>query len=419
MTARAGVLAEQRMLILAPFGRDSVMLHSTLDRAGIDSLICRSMAFLCEELPRGNAGLLITEEALTDVTVQELIACLDAQEAWSDIPLIVLLSGGVGSQHATQVVEALGLRMNVTYIERPMRATTLLSAVESMRRSRRRQYEVRDLIEAYAEAEASERAARAEAEAAIGMRDEFLGVASHELRTPLTVVMGYAETLAGRARRGTLDPAASVHVFDDLRMHAQRLDSLVGDLLDTSRIQQGRLMLEPTRVHLNDLVATVVERFKRSGEVTEQHELCLEAPSEIIGLWDEPRLDQVLTNLISNALKYSPDGGRVTVTLASDPDQALICVADHGLGIAENRLGDLFQPFSRVHSDRRLVNGTGLGLYIAAQLVERHQGTITVDTELGVGTTFTVALPLRAMLDAERPAVARKIEALRSRPASA
>src|SRR5262249_26957342 len=160
-------------------------------------------------------------------------------------------------------------------------------------------------------------------------RDEFLGVASHELRTPLTVVMGYAETLVRRARRGTLQIEDATATFDDLLLYARRLASLIDDLLDTSRIQQGRLLLEPGRVDLGQPAAAVVERFRQNTTLSAGHDLALIQPAQaIVGIWDESRLDQVLTNLVSNALKYSPDGGAVTVTVEQDADRAFARVAD-------------------------------------------------------------------------------------------
>ena len=158
--------------------------------------------------------------------------------------------------------------------------------------------------------------------------------------------------------------------------------------------------MEQARVDLNALATDALERF-RTSEYAANHVLELRADRQIVGTWDESRLDQVLTNLISNALKYSPDGGRVLVELSVRGEEALIRVSDEGLGSAEERIPDLFQPFSRVHSDTPLVNSTGLGLYIASQLVERHGGSIDVTSCLGEGTTFTIRIPLRALDDAE------------------
>ena len=392
-------MTRERILILAPFGRDGLMLQGMLHAVGIAATCCADIAEVLREMAAGAAGLFISEEALLGSSAQELVAVLDEQEAWSDIPLVVLLGKGDQATRAAELVRTLGEQANVTYLDRPVRRNTLMSAATSMLRSRRRQYEARDLIRAHAVAELREHEARAQAEAATAMRDEFLGVASHELRTPLTVVMGYAEGMARSARRGTLDLTALAARLEELLLHAKRLDVLVEDLLDTSRIQQGRILLEPTRVNLIALTTGVIERFRSSPEYIAGHTIEVLASQEIVGVWDESRLDQVLTNLVSNALKYSPDGGRVTVELEERESRVSIRVTDEGLGIAEDRVPDLFQPFSRVHSDRRLVNGTGLGLYIAAQLVERHRGTINVTSRLGEGTTFTVDLPLRAVIE--------------------
>lgn len=392
---------DERVLILAPFGRDSTMLTSVLGHVAIETLACDSMEHLCTEVEMGAGALLLTEEGLTPSSITLILSTLDRQPAWSDLPIAVLLSGGpVSKGRANAVVGGLGARTNVTYVERPARQTTLASIVASMLRSRRRQYEARDLIRAHADAEARESEARASAEAAIAMRDEFLGIASHELRTPLTVVLGYAQRLARAARAGNLDPLSVEPQLNEVLVHAQRLNALVDDLLDTSRVQQGRMLLEPSLVNLNDLATVIVDRFQRNWAEIDKYQLSVRAGERIVGIWDESRLDQVLTNLVSNALKYSPEGGPITVTLATCGDRVRICVADCGLGIPEDRITDLFQPFSRVHTEGRVVDGTGLGLYIAAQLIERHQGTISVTSRPGEGTTFAIDLPLRVEVEA-------------------
>lgn len=392
-------MSSDRILILAPFGRDAALLQGMLESAGLEADCCASGADLLMRIRAGAAGVFLSGEALRRSLARRLVALLEAQAAWSDIPLVVLLGTGDHAGRAAELAGLLGDATNVTYLERPLRRSTLLSTATSMLRARRRQWEALELIEAHAAAERREHEARAQAEAATAMRDEFLGVASHELRTPLTVVMGYAEGLARSARRGTLDIQELGPRLDELLVHARRLDVLIGDLLDTSRIQQGRIMLEPTRVDLGALAASVIKRFRSNPDYLVSHSIELLASESIVGVWDESRLDQVLTNLVSNALKYSPDGGRVRVALERRGPRVAISVSDEGLGIADDRLGALFQPFSRVHSDTRLVNGTGLGLYIAAQLVERHRGTITVASRLGEGTTFTIDLPLRAVFE--------------------
>ncbi|MEI7925772.1 MAG: hypothetical protein WCI61_06250, partial [Chloroflexota bacterium] len=174
------------VLILAPFGRDGQMLEQTMRGAGVAALRCDTITQLRRPMQTGAGGLLLTEEALGPRAIEELLRLLDDQPAWSDLPLLVLVGGAGRGDRSDDLARALGERTNATYLERPVHRTMLLSAVSSALRARGRQYEARDLIEAHAASEAREHEARADAEAAIAMRDEFLGLASHELRTPLT-----------------------------------------------------------------------------------------------------------------------------------------------------------------------------------------------------------------------------------------
>ncbi|HET7036048.1 MAG TPA: ATP-binding protein, partial [Thermomicrobiaceae bacterium] len=133
---------------------------------------------------------------------------------------------------------------------------------------------------------------------------------------------------------------------------------------------------------------------EHGGERTEAHTLVLEAPEPVVGEWDASRLDQVLTNLISNALKYSPDGGEVRVTVRQAGALAEVVVDDRGIGITPDELRTLFQPFSRGAEATRTASGAGLGLHISAQIVRRHDGNIDIESQPGAGSRFRVTLPL-------------------------
>jgi signal transduction histidine kinase len=234
-----------------------------------------------------------------------------------------------------------------------------------------------------------------EARQSIQLRDKFLGIASHELKTPLTVFKGYALLLARQLRRGTLDPEQLPGIVDQLVLHSRRLEDLVDDLLDTSRIQHGRLELQPESLDLVALAATVMERFDDEPS----HTLILDAPEPVVGTWDPGRIDQVLTNLVGNAVKYSPDGGEVYVSVREIDNEVQVAVRDQGIGIAERDQPDVFQPFRRLHADARLITGTGLGLYISSEIVARHGGRIDLVSVLGEGSTFTVHLPLYTVVE--------------------
>lgn len=232
-----------------------------------------------------------------------------------------------------------------------------------------------------------------EAQQAILAREEFLSIASHELKTPLTTVKGWVYLLVDELHRPEVNREEIIGFADELQSQVNRFEGLITDLLDASRIQQGRVDLRPDTVILNDLVQRVLNRFEHAPERKPNHQLTLEAPQRIMGIWDPDRLEQVLTNLISNALKYSPEGGDVRLTLQRNDDQVELTISDQGIGITPQDQARLFQPFVRGEMARRSASGTGLGLYITARIVREHGGTIDLTSEPGVGSTFTVRLP--------------------------
>ncbi|MCC6237154.1 MAG: HAMP domain-containing histidine kinase [Dehalococcoidia bacterium] len=231
-----------------------------------------------------------------------------------------------------------------------------------------------------------------ETQRAIRHRDEFLSIASHELKTPLTVLKGYALLLARRLRSGAVSATDVAGVAEELAAASERLDQLVNDLLDTSRIRTRRLELRPTLIDVRRLVESVVARFQQPNAGT--HEFILEVEAGLVGFWDEGRVDQVLTNLVSNAVRYSPDGGLVRVVVERMADDVHIAVTDEGIGIPLERQSQLFEPFQRLHADKRIVDGTGLGLYISQQIVGQHGGSLSVESAANAGATFTVRLPM-------------------------
>jgi signal transduction histidine kinase len=226
------------------------------------------------------------------------------------------------------------------------------------------------------------------------LQEEFISTASHELKTPLTTVKGYLQLINRQLHREDQSPARIGRFTREMEQQVRRLEDLVSDLLDVSRIQQGRVELRLEQFDMADLAANVLSRFDHSQERTAKHDLVIEATEPVVGTWDRGRIDQVLTNLISNAVKYSPDGGEVHVRVRRVADFAQITVRDTGIGITHEERAKLFQPFVRGENVRREITGTGLGLYITRRIVQNHRGSISVKSEPGRGATFTVRLPL-------------------------
>jgi signal transduction histidine kinase len=241
---------------------------------------------------------------------------------------------------------------------------------------------------------AREQAAHAEAQATVRMRDEFLAVAAHELRTPLTVLKGYAQLLTRQLQRPEPDRERLMELAHQLMRQLARFEALNQNLLDVAQLSQGQAMLRREQVDLVALAAQILARFEYLPERTPEHRLVLDAAGPVIGAVDPGRFDQMLTNLLSNALKYSLAGGEVRVSVRRVEQMAEVAVSDQGIGMSPAEQARLFQPFMRGERARARAGGSGLGLYITAQIVRHHGGTISVQSEPGVGTTIALRLPL-------------------------
>lgn len=225
---------------------------------------------------------------------------------------------------------------------------------------------------------------------AIAARDQFLAVAAHELRTPIATLRLLVDHLTTTLAAGAAD-ATSVEQLALLKRQVDRLASLVVQVLDVSAITGRGLQLSPGPLDLREVVRDVLGRFDlelRQREV----EATIDAPDPVLGNWDAARVDQVVTNLLSNALKYGA-GRPIEVAVRAEPSHAVVMVRDHGVGIPEDEQAKVFEPFARA-TTARYHAGLGLGLWIARQIVEASGGRISVESRMDEGSTFTVELPL-------------------------
>jgi signal transduction histidine kinase len=226
---------------------------------------------------------------------------------------------------------------------------------------------------------------------ALHLRDEFLRIASHELRTPLASLRLSAQGLLRAAERNrTLSPETLDRTLHRVLGNTVRLEQLTSELLDVTRIEQGRLHLNPIEVALDAVVRDAVDHIE-ADLATAGSSLSIECAAPVVGRWDPSRLDQVVTNLLSNAAKFGA-GKPIEIRIERLGAAARLAVIDHGIGIDPARQPHVFDRFERAVPSSRY-GGLGLGLYIARSIVVAHGGTITVDSELGAGSTFTVTLP--------------------------
>jgi signal transduction histidine kinase len=226
-------------------------------------------------------------------------------------------------------------------------------------------------------------------EEATRLKEDFLSAAAHDLKTPLTTLVARTQLLERRAQRDPTAPADLASI--QLLVHeAQRLKRLVLELLDAARAEQGRLVGACTTV---DLVALAGDICQRHGSA--RHPCVVEASEPVVGTYDQIRIQQLLENLIENAIKYSPAGGGVRVRLWNEDQQAHLTVVDSGIGIPPEDLPYIFDRFYRAHNvDDRRFAGMGLGLFICRGIAEQHGGQIRVSSRPAQGSTFHVVLPI-------------------------
>ena len=226
------------------------------------------------------------------------------------------------------------------------------------------------------------------------MKTAFVSTVSHELRTPLTSIKGFISTLLADAE-GYYDLQTQREFYQIIDTECDRLTRLISDLLNVSRIEAGRALdLNPKPVDLPSLIEKVITVQK---SYTDRHTLKVEiGPDLPTIIADEDKIDQILTNLTNNAIKYSPQGGDIVVSAKMNSNGVVMSVTDHGLGIPKDHLPKIFERFHRVDNrDTRAVGGTGLGLYLVKHLVEAHGGKIWVESEVGKGSSFIFSLPER------------------------
>jgi signal transduction histidine kinase len=232
--------------------------------------------------------------------------------------------------------------------------------------------------------------ARQQAETAVRLRDEFLSIASHELRTPLTTLSAHAQVLLRRIERGSLDLAQTSRSAKAVTEQAAKLARLIAQLLDVTRLEAGKLQLERQHLDLVDLVARCTNSLRTAHE---HRSIRLQAPPTLQACLDPLRFEQVLTNLLDNAIKYSSADAPIDLALSQpSPELIELAVQDQGVGIPPERRDHIFERFYQAHGDAHR-SGMGLGLYISRQIVELHGGQIWAEFPADGGTRLMIHLP--------------------------
>lgn len=366
---------ERRVLVYTPTGKDRVLIARLLERADIECQVCRGATELIGELERGIGCILIADDALTKDFMKAITPFLKEQPSWSDLPILVLSKRGLDSSEMRSIYLELG---NVTLLERPVQSVTLVMAVISALRGRSRQYEMREIDR---------------------RKDEFLAMLAHELRNPLAPI-GAASDLLRIAHN---DPVRVQQTSEIIARQVKQMTSLIDDLLDASRVSLGLVKLERLQVDARQLVSTAVEQARPLIDAR-RHRLTVQTPPEAAMIHgDQKRLIQVISNLLNNATKYSPEGSNIMLSLDVEPDEVIIRVIDNGIGMAQATIDHVFEMFTQAErTSDRSQGGLGIGLALVKSLVEQHGGIVFAhSTGIGKGSQFTVRLPRLAMEKAQ------------------
>jgi signal transduction histidine kinase/ActR/RegA family two-component response regulator len=359
-------------LVLAPTGKDAELTTAALRQHAIGAEACTSVDDLAAKSLRGVGAVVLAEEALAAgaarLAMKQLI---DQQPSWSDLPVVLLSKRGPLSATAADAITTLG---NVMVLERPTQIASLVSAVLTALRSRERQYMLRI---------ADER------------KDEFMATLAHELRNPLAPLTHALHIL----KREDTGPTKQRWAVDVIQRQSLQLRRLVDDLLDVARITQGKVSLQLQDVDLREVVRNAMEI---SGPLIEsmQHELVTQLPADaVLVRADAVRLAQCLSNLLNNAAKYTPRGGRIELHASVHEKHFELQVRDSGEGIAADAMEQLFGIFAQHDRSRpRAQGGMGVGLWIVKTFVEMHGGNVEVHSGgEGKGSTFIVRVPHTAL----------------------
>lgn len=406
----------ERALILAPLGRDSQIALMMLNEAGFEGLVTRDLVTLCSELAQGAGLLLISSEALLGCDLEPLLGLIEEQPAWSDLPIVLLTHhGGPEQNPASRLGPQLG---NVTFLERPFHPVTLISLVTTALRGRRRQYEARDRLidlsqselrlqntletleqqveERTAQLRHNEEALRqSQKMEAVG---QLTGGIAHDFNNMLTGIIGSLELLRRRLARGRTDDLDGL--IDLGVTSANRAAGLTHRLLAFSRRQS----LDSKPVNMNTLVVSMGELLQRS--INESIQLDMQLSEDLwVAEADPNQLESALLNLVLNARDAMPEGGKLVVNTSNQHldkgftqvhnnlqpgDYVVLRVTDTGCGMPEGTITRAFDPF---FTTKPIGQGTGLGLSMIYGFSKQSHGHVTIESEVGNGTTVSLYLP--------------------------
>jgi signal transduction histidine kinase len=381
VTAEAGAV---RILNVEDYAPTRYARSKVLRDAGFEVVEADSGETAFGLLPTVRPHLVVLDMHLPDFNGSEICRRIKAEPATSLVQVLHVTSSARGAE---DYAKALDMGAD-GYLVEPVEPRVLVATVRALVRARRAEETVQKMA---SELLAAEQAARAAAEAANRAKDQFLAILSHELRTPMTAILGWVGMLA----TGRLDADTTARAMEVIGRNARLQVQIVDELLDVSRMISGKMSLTLGRVDVLRVLEASIDSVRAAAG---DKRIAIELRRSGATAWvsaDPSRLQQIFINLLTNAIKFTPPGGRVDVALESGGDLVRVTVRDTGQGVDPEFLPHLFEPFRQAEGPgRRARMGLGLGLAIVRHLVELHGGKIAAESEgIGRGATFTVTLP--------------------------
>lgn len=376
----------QRILILAPTGRDATLSRTILSDAGLNCESVSSIDVLCREIELGAGAVVITEESVEEDKSKRLSSVLQSQPTWSDIPILVMTRGGADSAVAVHALEKLG---DVILLERPVRVNTLISACRAALRTRARQLALRDRGDQLLEQ--ADRLQRSNLEL-----EQFAYVSSHDLQEPLRKISIYTDMVVNKyGDQLDKDGKRYLGIVAD---GARRMSTLIRDLLSYAKLTKVDTLAELT--DLNQVLSRAISDLEVL--IGEKKAVITHDRLPVV-MAEKDRLQHVFLNLLSNALKFQGAiPPRIHVSSTEKNGFVHVSVKDNGIGIEPAYLTRIFQVFQRLHNKGEY-SGTGIGLAICKKIIERNGGKIWANSKLGKGSTFYFTLPMARTSHASLP----------------
>ena len=353
------------------------LLFDLLDEAGFEVLVSQNGKSALKRATNAHPDIILLDVMMPGINGFETCEQLKANEATKDIPIIFMTA------LSSTEDKVKGLQLGaVDYIAKPIQAEEVLARVRTHLTIQRLQRDLRKKNE--------ELAALLDQEKELNrLKSRFVSMVSHEFKTPLTTISLSNNLLKRYGER--MSPEQKLEELQVIERTVEHMSELLENVLMVSRQEAGKIVFRPETVNVQQVCQKLVERFQAMSEETHTITFSL-AGDRIQAIVDPKLLDHILSNLLSNAIKYSPAGGTVFFEFTGDKDEFVFQIRDEGIGISEADQQHLFESFHRGDNVGN-IKGTGLGLSIVKQFVELHGGTISAESELNQGTTFTVVLP--------------------------